>query len=150
MKRFLIAFACFVFFACALVQRGLAQSADEPATRDDVILYLRTMHSHDMFRRTMEVQSQAIQQLLHDQMVKDTGSVPAEFDARMKKCMEDLDKNMPIDQITEAMIPAYQSHFTKGDHGHAYRILFRAHWAKRYSSSCPRLCRRECRQRCPS
>jgi hypothetical protein len=115
MKRFLIAFACFVFFACALVQRGLAQSADEPATRDDVILYLRTMHSHDMFRRTMEVQSQAIQQLLHDQMVKDTGSVPAEFDARMKKCMEDLDKNMPIDQITEAMIPAYQSHFTKGD-----------------------------------
>jgi hypothetical protein len=33
----------------------------------------------------------------------------------MKKMMDDLFKNMPIDEITQAMIPAYQKHFTKGD-----------------------------------
>jgi hypothetical protein len=74
MKRLLIAIACIVFSASAL-----AQSADEPASRDDVILFLRTMHSHDMFRRTMEVQSQSLQQLFHDQILKDKGSVPPDF-----------------------------------------------------------------------
>jgi hypothetical protein len=115
MKRLLIAFACFAFFAPGLVQSGLAQSANEPATRDDVILYLRTMHTHDLFQRTMEVQSQAMQQMMHDQMVQDKGSVPADFDARRKKLMDDLVKNMPVDEITNAMIPAYQNHFTKSD-----------------------------------
>jgi hypothetical protein len=33
----------------------------------------------------------------------------------MKKAMDDLVKTMPIDEITEAMIPAYQKHFTKSD-----------------------------------
>jgi len=110
MKRLLIAIACLVFSASAL-----AQSADEPASRDDVILFLRTMHSHDMFRRTMEVQSQSMQQLFHDQIVKDKGSVPPDFAVHMKKVMDELMKNMPIDEVTQAMIPAYQNHFTKGD-----------------------------------
>jgi hypothetical protein len=110
MKRLLIALACLAFCAPAL-----AQTADEPASTDDIILYLRTMHSHDMFQRVMEVQSQNMQQLLRDQVMKEKGSVPPEFDAHFKKVMEDMIKNMPIDQITQAMIPAYQKHFTKGD-----------------------------------
>lgn len=111
MKRLLIAFACLAFCAASAV----AQSADEPASRDDIILYLRTMHSHDMLQRTMAVQTQSMQQLFHDQLIKDKGTLPADFDVRMKKAMDDLVKNMPIDDITQAMIPAYQNHFTKGD-----------------------------------
>ena len=110
MKRLLIAIACLAFCAPAL-----AQSADEPASKDDVILYLRTMHSHDMFRRTMQVQSQAMQQLLREQILKDKGKLPPDYDAHMKKAMDDLVKNVPIDEITQAMIPAYQKHFTKSD-----------------------------------
>jgi hypothetical protein len=33
----------------------------------------------------------------------------------MKKAMDELMKNRPIDEVTQAMIPAYQNHFTKGD-----------------------------------
>lgn len=110
MKHFWLALACLAL--CAPV---LAQTADEPASKDDVILYLRTMHSHDMFQRIMEVQSQNMQQLFRDQILKEKGSVPPEFDAHFKKAMDGLIKGMPIDEITEAMIPAYQQHFSKSD-----------------------------------
>ncbi len=113
MKRLLVALTClFLSFPALLC---FAQSADEPASRDDVILYLRTMHSHDMLKRTMEVQAQSMQQLFHDMLQKDKGKVPADFDARFKKAMDDLIKGMPADEIVQAMIPAYQQHFTKSD-----------------------------------
>jgi hypothetical protein len=94
----------------------MAQTSDnEPATRDDVILYLRTMHSHDMLQRTLEVQSQSMQRLFKDQTLRNKTAVPPDFDARMKRMMEDYVKNMPMDEITQAMIPTYQKHFTRGD-----------------------------------
>jgi hypothetical protein len=110
MKRLLIALACLAFCAPAL-----AQSADEPASKDDVILYMRTMRSHDMLQKMMQVQSQSIQNLLRDQLVKDKGKLPPGYEARMKKVMDDLLQNLPVDDIVQAMIPAYQKHFTKGD-----------------------------------
>jgi uncharacterized protein len=80
-----------------------------------VILYMRTMHSHDMFQRTMEVQAQAMQQMLHDTILKDKGSVPPDFDAHFKKIMDDVIKNFPMDEFINAMIPAYQKYFTESD-----------------------------------
>jgi hypothetical protein len=114
MNRLLIALACLAFGVTGCGS-GLAQTADEPASKDDVILYLRTMHSHDMLQQVMEVQSQNMQQLFRDQILKEKGSVPPEFDAHFKKAMDDLIKGMPIDEITQAMIPVYQQHFTKTD-----------------------------------
>ena len=110
MKRLLIAIACLAFsLPC------LAQNADDPASRDDIILLLQTMHSHDLLQKTMEVQAQSMRQLFHDMLLKDTGKVPPDFDARFKKAMADLIKGMPMDEIMQAMIPAYQKHFTHGD-----------------------------------
>lgn len=110
MKRLMIALACLmVSLPC------LAQNADEPASKDDVILYLRTMHSHDLMQKMVAVQFDSMRKLMHDQLVKDKGSVPADFDARMQKMMDSLAKDMPLDEITDAMIPAYQKHFTHGD-----------------------------------
>lgn len=114
MKRLLIALASLALGVSGSVSAS-AQTADEPASKDDVILYLHTMRAHDMFQRIMEVQSQNMQQLFRDQLLKDKGSVPPEFEAHFKKAMEDLIKGMPIDEITQAMIPAYQTHFTKSD-----------------------------------
>jgi uncharacterized protein len=110
MKRLLIALACLAFSL-----PGTAQTGDEPASRDDVILYLRTMHSHDMLQQTMQVQSQTMQQLFREQILKEKGSVPPDFDAHFKKAMDELVKDMPVDEITQAMIPTYQKHFTKSD-----------------------------------
>ncbi len=80
MKRLRIALACLAFAVPVL-----AQTADEPASKDDVILYLRTMHTHDMIQQIMEIQSQNMQQLFHDQIIKDKGSVPPDFDAHLRK-----------------------------------------------------------------
>ena len=111
MRVFLIAALGIAFCAPCL-----AQTADtDPATKDDVILYLQTMHTHDLIQRLMEVQSKGMQQMVHDQLAQGTGSVPADFDTRLKKAMDDLIKNIPVDEITQAMIPAYQKHFTHGD-----------------------------------
>ena len=110
MKRLLLVIACLVIsLPC------IAQNPDEPASSDDVILYLRTMHSHDMMQRTMQVQAQTMQQLLRDMILKDTGKLPSDFDVQFKTKMDDLIKNMPTDEIVQAMVPAYQKHFTHGD-----------------------------------
>src|SRR5689334_9117323 len=54
-----------------------------------------------------------MQQLIRDQILKEKGALPPKFDSTMKKAMDDLVKQMPIDDIVQAMIPAYQKHFTK-------------------------------------
>ncbi|MFZ0318140.1 MAG: DUF2059 domain-containing protein [Candidatus Sulfotelmatobacter sp.] len=111
MRAFLMALLCLVLSAPVV-----AQSSDtDPATRDDIILYLRTMRSHDLVKKMMEVQSQSMQKLIHDQLLQDKGTLPKDFDAHMKKAMADLIKDMPVDEIIQAMIPAYQNHFTRGD-----------------------------------
>ena len=111
MRAFLMAILCLVLSAPAL-----AQSSDaDPATRDDIILYLRTMRSHDLVKRMMEVQSQSMQKLIREQLLEDKGAIPPDFDAHMKKAMADLIKDLPIDDIIQAMIPAYQNHFTRSD-----------------------------------
>jgi uncharacterized protein len=113
MRAFLTTFACFLCLALAVP--CVAQNADtDPATKDDIILFFHTMHSHDMIEKIMQVQSQTMQQLFRDQLSKDKG-IPEDFDARWKKMMDELLKGMPIDEMTQAMIPAYQNHFTRGD-----------------------------------
>jgi hypothetical protein len=110
MKRLFIVIV-FVGFAMS----AFAQKSEDAPSRDDVMLYLRTMRSHDMLQRTMQVQAETMRQLFRDMAQTDKGAVPADFDSKFKAAMEDLIKGMPADQIVEAMIPAYQKHFTRGD-----------------------------------
>jgi uncharacterized protein len=112
MKHLLIAIACIVFSAA-----GVAQTGNDPASRDDVILLLQTMHSHDFMQKMMAAQSSSMRELLHDQIMKDKGAVPADFETRFTKVMDDMIKGMPADEIMEAMIPSYQKHFTHNDIG---------------------------------
>lgn len=112
MKRILV----LGILGLALSTVSFAQNADtDPATSDNIQIYLRTMHSHDMIQKMMEVQSQSMRQMMHDQMLKDKSKVPSDFEPRMSKLFDDLVKGMPVDDITQAMIPAYQKHFTNGD-----------------------------------
>jgi|SRR5579864_5340609 len=111
MRMVWIAALCLVLSA-----PGLAQTADtDAATRDDIEIYLRTMHSHDLMRRMMEAMLKPMHQMVHDQFEKDRKKLPADFEARFNKMMDDLLKGMPLDEMTQAMVPVYQRHFTKGD-----------------------------------
>jgi hypothetical protein len=111
MKVFVIAILCVTFAAPAW-----AQAADNaPATKDDVELYLRTMHTHDMIQRTMEAMLKPMHQMFKDQLANGDGAVPVDAERQFNKTMDELMKGMPFDEMMQAMIPVYQKHFTKGD-----------------------------------
>src|ERR1035438_4947911 len=52
---------------------------------------------------------------MHEEYLKDKDKLPPDFEERMSKQMDDLLNNMPLDEITQAMVPTYQKHFSKSD-----------------------------------
>jgi len=110
MKRLLIAVCCIV-----LSLPLFAQSAAEPASREDVVLLLRTMQSHDMMQRTMEAITKQMHQMYHELYMKDKDKLPPDFESRISKMMDEMMLNMPFDDMMQAMIPVYQKHFTRND-----------------------------------
>jgi uncharacterized protein len=113
MKHFLVG----VILCLTFTGSGLAQDtgADAPATKEDVEKYLHAVHSQDMMRKMMDAMVKSMQQMTHDRHLKDKDKLPADFEARTNKMMDDMVKDMPFDEMIQAMVPAYQKHFTKGD-----------------------------------
>jgi uncharacterized protein len=110
MRRFLFAALCLI-----LCSPCLAQTADtDPATKDDILQFFQTTHSYDLIQKLMEVQSQSTEQLIRDQMAKEKNG-PSDVDLRVKRMMDEMIKGIPVDEIMQAMVPAYQRHFTRGD-----------------------------------
>jgi uncharacterized protein len=111
-NRFLIA----AILCAASSWTSLAQTAaDAPATKDDVERYLEAVHSHDMMLKMMEAMSKPMHQTAHEQCQRDKDNLPADCEARINKMMDDMIKGMPLDEMMQAMVPAFQKHFTKGD-----------------------------------
>ncbi|MGA9640409.1 MAG: DUF2059 domain-containing protein [Terriglobales bacterium] len=111
MKRcVLAALLCFGFCCCAF-----AQSDDTPATKEDVQRYFEVMHLHDMMLQMANAMAKPMHQMVHDQYEKDKDKLPADFEEQMSKMMDGMFRDMPWDEIIQAMVPAYQKHLTKGD-----------------------------------
>lgn len=109
---------CFVAAFClCLCVTGLAQqdAADAPATKQDVDRYLETVHAHEMMRQVADALSAPMHKMVHEQYLRDQAKLPPDFETRMNAIMDDMFKNMPWDEMIDAMIPAYQRHFTKGE-----------------------------------
>jgi hypothetical protein len=113
MKRILLAGA----IALAICGYVAAQQspADAPATKEDIQKYLQIMHSRDMMTKMVEAMSKPMHQMMHEQYLKDKDKLPADFEARMNKMMDDMLKSFPWDEMLDAMVPVYQKHLTKGD-----------------------------------
>ena len=112
MKRLLIA----AILCAGFSWTGLAQTAaDAPATKEDVQRYFEAVHSHDMMLKMLEAMSKPMHQTTHEQCERDKDKLPADCEARINKMMDDMMKEMPFDQMMQAMVPAFQKHFTKGD-----------------------------------
>lgn len=100
----------------ALCATGLAQiPADQPATKADIDRYLEATHSHEMMRQMAMAMSKPMQKMVHEQYEKNKDRLPEDFEAHTNKEMEDMLNNIPWDDMLEAMMPAYQKHFTKSD-----------------------------------
>lgn len=102
---------------CVALSSALAQEIDPntPATRKDIEQYLKVMHSHDMMKQTMLAMSGPMHKMMHDEYVKDKDKLPADFEERTNKMMDEMFQNIPIDEMMQSMVPVYQKHFTKGD-----------------------------------
>jgi len=112
MKRLIIAIFVLLLAAAA----GAQETTDNaPATREDIQKYLDVMHSHDMMAQMMNAMTPSLHKMVHDQYLKDQDKLPADFEERTNKMMDDMFHNMPFDDMTAAMVPIYQRHLTKGD-----------------------------------
>ena len=113
MKRLFLA-VCVVLF---LSGSGFAQTNadDSPPTKADVEKYFQIVKSHDMMKKLMASMSQSLQQIEHEQYLKHKDELPADYESKMIARMNEMFDNMPWDALTQAMVPAYQKHFTKGD-----------------------------------
>ncbi len=111
MKRLLIATVlCFAFgWNC------FAQQADPPASREDVERYLQAINYRDMINKMIDAMSAPMHQMVHDEYLKDKDKLPVDFEAQTNKKTDEMMRNIPWDEIIEAMVPSYQKHFTRGD-----------------------------------
>jgi hypothetical protein len=112
MKR--CAFAILVCLFCASISFAQQSAADAPASKEDIEKYLDTMHARDLAMSTMNAMTKQMHQMIHSQLEKQPNLLP-DFEARMDKTMDDMIKDFPIDEMIQAMVPAYQRQLTKGD-----------------------------------
>src|SRR5689334_4445161 len=102
---------CFVLSLSGAAQ----QAADAPATKQDVERYLEAVHAHEMVKQMVNAMSVPMHKMIHEQYLKDKDKLPPDFEARVNSMMDDMLKDMPWDDMINAMVPSYQKHFTKGD-----------------------------------
>lgn len=107
----------FVLLCGALLGSALGQDSDSntPATKEDVARYFEVVHSRRMIDQMMDVMSKSVRQLTHDQYFRNKDKLPQDFEEQANKHVDEIFKNMPWDEMMQAMMPAYQRHFTKGD-----------------------------------
>ncbi|HKW75212.1 MAG TPA: DUF2059 domain-containing protein [Terriglobales bacterium] len=89
--------------------------ADTPATQADVEKYLEVTHARQMMDQMVEAMAKPMDQMLHEQYLKHKDVLPPDYEQRAQKSMHEMLAEMPWDKIIQAMMPAYQKHFTKGD-----------------------------------
>ena len=106
-----------VVLALASVSGIVAQQgpADAPASKEDIQRYLDAMHSREMMRQMVEAMIKPMHQMVHEQYIKDKNKLPADFEDRLNKMLDDQMNSYPWDQLLDAMIPVYQQHLTKGN-----------------------------------
>ncbi len=81
---------------------------------NDIEKYLDAMHYPELMKSTLDAMAKQMHQMTHAQLEKQP-NLPAGFEARVDKMMDDMIKDFPVDDLMQAMIPAYQKHLTKSE-----------------------------------
>lgn len=92
-----------------------ASGPDAPASKEDVERFLDLMHTRERVQQMLALMSKQTDQMMDEQLAKNQADLPSDARQRLKVTMDDLAKNIPIDEMLEAVIPIYQKHWTKGD-----------------------------------
>ncbi len=102
-------------FVSAVGTHAQQSPKDAAATKEDIEKYFNVMHSREMMTKIVDAMSKPMHQMAHEQYLKNRDKLPADFEARMNKTMDDMMKSFPWDEMLDAMVPVYQKHLTKGD-----------------------------------
>jgi uncharacterized protein len=116
MKRFVL--ATIVLLCSSAIGFAQQDPANSPASKEDVQKYLEVMQSREMMTKMIDAMVKPMHQMMHEQYEKDKDKLPADFETRMNKLMDDTIRSFPWDEIIDSMVPVYQKHFTKGDMDH--------------------------------
>jgi uncharacterized protein len=113
MKRLLLAVGMVFVISWTCVAQ--TSTDDSPASKADVERYFQVINSHDMMKKLMASMTQSMHQIMHEQYLKHKDELPADYESKMSEMTDGMFENMPMDEMMQAMVPAYQKHFTKGD-----------------------------------
>src|SRR6202142_1894536 len=112
MKR--AALGLVVVLIMASVSFGQQNPTDAPASKEDIQRYLDAMHTREMVKSMMETMTKQMHKMTHEMLQKQS-NVPADFEARENKTLDDMFKDFPIDELIDAMIPVYKKHMENND-----------------------------------
>ena len=112
MKRASIALAIYLLLASVCVAQQ--NPADAPATKEDVERYFDVMHTREMAKNMIDLMRKQIRQLVQEQ-TKKVPNLPPDFADRMNKMTDNMMKDLPLEDLLQAMVPAYEHNLTKGD-----------------------------------
>ncbi len=113
MKRLLFVFAVVLVLSWTCIAQTIAD--DSPATKADVERYFQVVKSHDMMKKMVAAMIPSMHQMFHEQYLKHKDELPADYEEKINAMMDEMFANIPMDQMMQAMVPAYQKHLTKGD-----------------------------------
>lgn len=91
-----------------------ATADDEPATAADIEHLYQVLKIRDQIKQITEIMSHQIGQLIQE-AAKEQPSLPPEAEKRLGALYEKIVKNMPTEELLQAMAPIYEKYFTKSD-----------------------------------
>jgi uncharacterized protein len=98
----------------APVSLARQNSNDAPASKADVERFFEAMHTRELINAMMDTMRKQMRQIIHEQVAKQQ-NLPPGFEAQEVKGVDEMLRNLPIEEILQAMIPVYEKHFTKRD-----------------------------------
>jgi len=104
--------ACLLLVLPVMAQQN---TADAPATKEEVERYFAVMHVRETVQTVMDTMTKQMRPIAREQWQKNSANLPPDFEQKMDRMMDDLLKGIPLDQMFDAMVPVYQKHLTKGD-----------------------------------
>jgi hypothetical protein len=120
MRRYLLLFGICIFLSAA----GQAQHShgakpkpepDGPASKEEVEKYFQVMHISDNMQAMMTAMVNQTHDMVHDEIEKSGAKLPSDFEARMDALMDEMLKQYPVQQLTDAIVPVFQQHFTRNE-----------------------------------
>lgn len=113
MKRQILVVVGFLLVSCV----SFAQNTDSPniPSKDDVLRLLDLIQVRSRMVQVMDGMKTAMKAGAEEGLKKQLPSATSEQIAKVDALAETAFKDLPVDEILDAMIPIYQRHLTKSD-----------------------------------